>query len=95
MIIEIGVLGLFVLIEGYIIWNLTRKTEMLETWIEDFSDRMNEAYKDMHLIDAKGVFEADDEVGFFFDEVKQLGTQLEELFETEEVDDDTQEKKEK
>ena len=31
---------------------------------------------------------------FFFDELKQLGTQLEELFETEEVDDDTQEKKE-
>ena len=42
-----------------------------------------------------GHFEADDEVGFFFDELKQLGTQLEELFETEEVDDDTQEKKEK
>ena len=31
---------------------------------------------------------------FFFDELKQLGKQLEELFETEEVDDDTQEKKE-
>ena len=41
-----------------------------------------------------GHFEADDEVGFFFDELKQLGKQLEELFETEEVDDDTQEKKE-
>jgi hypothetical protein len=49
----------------------------------------------LKLIDDKGHFEADDEVGFFFDEIKQLGKQLEELFETEEVDDDTQEKKEK
>ena len=48
----------------------------------------------LKLIDDMGHFEADDEVGFFFDELKQLGTQLEELFETEEVDDDTQEKKE-
>jgi hypothetical protein len=30
MIIEI-VLGLFVLAEGYVIWNLNRKTELLET----------------------------------------------------------------
>ena len=29
MIIEI-VLGLFILIEGYIIWNLTKKSEILE-----------------------------------------------------------------
>ena len=49
----------------------------------------------LKLIDDKGTFEADDEVGFFFDELKQLGKQLEELFETEEVYDDTQEKKEK
>ena len=48
----------------------------------------------LKLIDDTGHFEADDEVGFFFDELKQLGKQLEELFETEEVDDDTQEKKE-
>ena len=39
MIIEI-VLGLLVLAEGYVIWNLTRKTELLETWIEGFSDKI-------------------------------------------------------
>ena len=48
----------------------------------------------LKLIDDKGHFESDDEVGFFFDELKQLGTQLEELFETE-VDDDKEKKKEK
>ena len=39
MIIEI-VLGLFVLMEGYVIWNLTRKTEMLETWVQSFSTKV-------------------------------------------------------
>ena len=39
MIIEI-VLGIVILAEGYVIWNLNRKTELLETWMEDFSDRV-------------------------------------------------------
>ena len=45
MIIEI-VLGLFVLAEGYIIWNLTKKTELLETWMEDFSDRVAQVQRE-------------------------------------------------
>ena len=44
----------------------------------------------LKLIDDKGTFESDDEVGFFFQEVKQLGKQLEQLFETE-VDDGSKE----
>ena len=39
MILQI-ILGLAVLGEGYIIWNLTRKTERLETWIEDYAQRV-------------------------------------------------------
>ena len=57
----------------------------------------------LKLIDDKGTFESDDEVGFFFEEVKQLGKQLEQLFETEVEDgskesskkDSKEEKKEK
>ena len=48
----------------------------------------------LKTIDDKGHFEADDEVGFFFTELKQLGNELEQLFETE-VDDGNQEKKKK
>ena len=47
MIIEI-VLGLIVLAEGYVIWNLTRKTELLETWVEDFSDKIKEIINDLN-----------------------------------------------
>ena len=47
------------------------------------------------MIDDSGHFEADDEVGFFFEELKQLGDELDQLFEiTEEVDDEKKKKKE-
>ena len=40
----------------------------------------------------KGTFEADDEVGFFFEELKEIGKLLDNLFE--EVEDDANSKKE-
>ena len=47
------------------------------------------------MIDDSGHFEADDEVGFFFEELKQLGDELDQLFEImEEVDDEKKKKKE-
>ena len=66
-----------------------------ENIILNINNTIETINRQLKLIDDKGHFEADDEVGFFFDELKQLGNQLEELFETEEVYDDTQEKKEK
>ena len=39
MVLEI-LLGLLVLGEGYVIWNLNKKTEMLETWVETFSEKI-------------------------------------------------------
>ena len=66
-----------------------------ENIILNINNTIETINRQLKLIDDKGSFEADDEVGFFFDELKQLGKQLEELFETEEVYDDTQEKKEK
>ena len=72
-----------------------RRINEYENIILNINDTIESINRQLKLIDDKGHFEADDEVGFFFDELKQLGTQLEELFETEEVYDDTQEKKEK
>ena len=71
MIIEI-VLGLLVLAEGYVIWNLTRKTELLETWIEDFSDRIVRIQQELKDIDSTGHFESDDEIGAIFDSIKDI-----------------------
>ena len=71
MIVEI-VLGLVVLAEGYVIWNLTRKTELLETWIEDFSDRITQVQQELNDIDSTGHFESDDEIGSIFDSIKEV-----------------------
>ena len=84
MIIEI-VLGIVVLTEGYIIWNLMRKTELLETWVEDFGDRVTRVQQELKDIDSTGHFEADDEVGSIFDSIKEVINELNDLTEGEEI----------
>ena len=72
MILEI-ILGLLVVIfitESYVIWNLLNKVELLETWVEDFSDRVANTYEEIKTIDSTGHFEADDEVGSIFTSIK-------------------------
>ena len=84
MIIEI-ILGLLVLAEGYIIWNLTRKTELLETWIEGFSDKIVDVQQELKDIDSTGHFEADDEIGSIFDSIKEVVNELNDLTEGESI----------
>ena len=85
MIVEIVVLGLLVLAEGYVIWNLTRKTELLETWIEDFSDRIADVQQELSDIDSTGHFESDDEIGAIFDGIKDIINDLNNFVESEEI----------
>ena len=85
MIIEIVILGLVVLIEGYVIWNLIRKTELLETWIENFSDRVSQVQSDLNDIDSTGHFEADDEIGIIFDSIKEIINDLNNFTEGESI----------
>jgi len=84
MIIEI-VLGLLVLAEGYVIWNLNRKTELLETWIENFSDRIVRVQQELKDIDSTGHFESDDEIGSIFSSIKEVINELNDLTEGEEI----------
>ena len=49
--------------------------------------------RQLKIIDNNGHFEADDEVGFFFEEMKQLGQELEQSFETEVEDGNKEEEK--
>ena len=84
MIVEI-VLGLLILIEGYVIWNLNKKTEMLEDWVETFTQRIEKVQTDLKEVDATGHFEADDEIGIIFEQIKDIISELDEL-KGEEVD---------
>ena len=52
MIVEI-ILGVFLLIETYVVWNLFRKTELLETWVEDFTQVIQQVEQD----DSNGLLE--------------------------------------
>ena len=76
MVIEI-ILGLLILTEGYVIWNLMRKTELLETWVENFTQTIETVQDDLKEIDSTGHFESDDEVGAIFNQIKETVKQLE------------------
>ena len=75
MLVEI-ILGLLVFTEGYVIWNLFRKTELLETWVEIFTRRIQRIQDDLKEVDSTGHFEADDEVGIIFKQIKDTIEQL-------------------
>ena len=75
MILEI-VLGLLVITEGYVIWNLNKKTELLETWVENFSNTIQTIQEELQDIDSRGVFQSDDEIGTIFKQIKQTVNQL-------------------
>ena len=51
------ILGIISLTLSYIVFNLTRKVERLETWIEGYVDRINETQSTLKEIDDKGTFE--------------------------------------
>lgn len=91
MIIEI-LLGLFVIVEGYVIWNLIRKTELLETWVEDFTDRVSQVQSDLNDIDDRGHFESDDEIGTIFDGIKDIIGDLQNFTNREVISEEKEEK---
>ena len=74
-----------------IYYSLKRITQY-EELILKINDKIEYVNAQLKLIDEKGTFEADDEVGFFFQELKEIGKLLDNLFE--EVEDDANSKKE-
>ena len=77
------ILSLFVIILSWTTFNLTRKVERLETWIEDYAQRVISTQETLKIIDDKGNFEADDEVGVIFQSIKETIDELNEITETE------------
>ena len=60
----------------YVMWNINTKLESLEDWITDFINTIVKVQMDMAKIDYKGYFEADDEVGQIFEQIKTAINQL-------------------
>ena len=78
----LGIISIFSIMLVY--YSLKRITQY-EELILHINDKIEFINSQLKLIDEKGTFEADDEVGFFFEELKEIGKLLDNLFE--EVDD--------
>ena len=50
--------------------------ENLETWVNEFSKTITDMNRELKKIDGKGSFESDDEVGYFYKELKRIIHQL-------------------
>jgi methyl-accepting chemotaxis protein len=76
-------LSIIIITLGWTTFNLTRKVERLETWIEDYAQRINDTNNVLKEIDSKGTFEADDEIGVVFTAIKETVEELNEITEEE------------
>lgn len=83
MISLVITLSLAICILGYTSYNLFKKVEKLESivdsqqqYVNKFSSTVDYTKKRLDDIDAKGTFESDDEIGWFFESVKTLQREL-------------------
>ena len=77
------IIGIISLTLSYVVFNLTRKVERLETWVEDYAQRIIDTQQVLKEIDSKGTFEADDEIGVIFTSIKEAVDELNEITEEE------------
>ena len=83
MILTIIILSILVVTLGFTTFNLLKKNEKQEdilvgymSYLNKISDTIEMAEKKMMEVDAKGSFKSDDEVGFFFEQIKIIQTAL-------------------
>ena len=77
--IVISVLSIIVVILGFTTINLLRKNEKQEdilagyiTYLDQFSRIIEFSDEKMKKIDEKGIFKSDDEIGFMYEQIKDL-----------------------
>jgi predicted PurR-regulated permease PerM len=85
MILEtfIIILGLLVVILGYTTFNLLRKNEQAEDILVSYQEFINKLQEHitksenrLKEIDRKETFKSDDEIGWFFNEIKKIQNNL-------------------
>ena len=77
------ILGIISLTLSYVVFNLTRKVERLETWVEDYAQRIQDTKRVLDEVDTTGHFEADDEIGVVFQSIKEAVDEINEITEEE------------
>ena len=64
-----------------------KRINQYEDLIAQFQQIVTFSTDKMKAVDTRGHYESDDETGFFFEELKQLQLQLDDIFESEENND--------
>ena len=73
------ILAIVITTSFFIIINLVIKNERLEDFITKQSEAIEACDKRLKQIDDKGIFYADDQIGFFFKEVQKIQEALNEF----------------
>ena len=73
------ILTVVVVASFFIIRNLVLRNERLEDFIAKQSEAIEACDKRLKQIDDKGIFYADDQIGFFFKEVQKIQEALNEF----------------
>ena len=83
MILTIIILSILVVVLSYTTFNLLRKNEKQEdilasymTYLNKISDIIEISDKQLKEVDYKGSFKSDDEIGFIFEQIKNIQTIL-------------------
>ena len=72
MEITIGILLALLIVAGFALRNMIRKNEELEDFIVKQSEAIDMCDQRLKQLDDKGFFVADDEIGWFFTEVRKI-----------------------
>jgi len=80
------IFAILLIVFSFFTWNLMRKVEKYEdiaqyqqNYIENISTVIGESSKRLQEVDERGTFQSDDEVGFFFNTIKEMQRILDEF----------------
>lgn len=83
MLVTIIILAIIIVVLGIAIRNMMLKIEKYEdvvvdqtSYLQNISNILNDSQKHLRSLDESGVFQADDEVGYFFEQMKLVQKEL-------------------
>ena len=83
MIIAVIILSIFTIALIIAVTNLLKKVEKYEDitvdqteYLQSISDLIKDSQKHLKSLDERGVFQSDDEVGYFFEQMKNVQKEL-------------------
>ena len=77
--ISTAVLTIILIIGIFVLRNMLQKNEFMEDFIVRQDEAINSISERLKTIDDKGIFESDDQIGWFWKEMKRIKEALDEF----------------